>query len=304
MITKILLQQTIIMFLLMMLGLLLARKGLLTERGSGDLANILLYTVVPCVVIRSYITEYTPEKLRGLLLSVVIALLAFAVAIALPAVCYGRRRPIENYSVAFSNAGFIGIPLVSAVFGTEAAFYVASFATILNLLQWTYGIVVLTGRRDSINLKKVFVNPVCIALAVGLVLFFTGFQLPQIVLDSMGYIAGMNTPVAMIVLGFYLSKSSVKEILLDKSLYGCVLLRLIAVPLLTIGLFRLLPFCRGEIAMIVLIAAATPIATSTAIFAQVLGQDYRRAVGAVCQSTLLSVLTIPLVIALAEALLL
>ena len=79
---------------------------------------------------------------------------AFAVAIAVSYIIYGMRKPIDNFGTAFCNAGFIGIPLVTAVFGNEAAFYVASFASILNLLQWTYGIVIITRRKDMINIKR------------------------------------------------------------------------------------------------------------------------------------------------------
>ena len=142
MITQILLTQTFIMFILMILGLILSKTGLLTEHGSKDMANILLYAVIPCVIIRSYITDFTMEKLYGLLMSAVLAVAAFAVAIAVSYIIYGMRKPIDNFGTAFCNAGFIGIPLVTAVFGNEAAFYVASFASILNLLQWTYGIVI------------------------------------------------------------------------------------------------------------------------------------------------------------------
>ena len=156
MITQILLTQTFIMFILMILGLILSKTGLLTEHGSKDMANILLYAVIPCVIIRSYITDFTMEKLYGLLMSAVLAVAAFAVAIAVSYIIYGMRKPIDNFGTAFCNAGFIGIPLVTAVFGNEAAFYVASFASILNLLQWTYGIVIITRRKDMINIKKVF----------------------------------------------------------------------------------------------------------------------------------------------------
>ena len=83
MITQILLNQTFIMFILMILGLILSKTGLLTEHGSKDIANILLYAVIPCVIIRSYITDFALEKLYGLFVSAGLAAVAFAVAIAI-----------------------------------------------------------------------------------------------------------------------------------------------------------------------------------------------------------------------------
>lgn len=104
MITQILLTQTFIMFILMILGLILSKTGLLTEHGSKDMANILLYAVIPCVIIRSYITDFTMEKLYGLLMSAVLAVAAFAVAIAVSYIIYGMRKPIDNFGTAFCNA--------------------------------------------------------------------------------------------------------------------------------------------------------------------------------------------------------
>lgn len=303
MVTQILIQQTIIMFLLMLLGLLLSRLGAITEQGSKDMANILLYAVIPCVIVRSYITEYSAQKLYALGISAVIAVVAFIVTIAVAWIAFGMRHRIENFSTAFGNAGFIGIPLVTSVFGAEAAFYVVAFSSMLNLLQWTYGIVIISGNPKTINVKKVFVNPVFISMMVGLVLFLTGFTLPSIVGNTIGLIADANTPLAMLVLGFYLSQVKPRELFCGAKLYLVAALRLFVIPLLTALAFLPLPFARGEVALITLVAAATPVATSTGIFAQKFGQDYRSAVTQVCFSTIVSVASIPIVIWIAERLL-
>ena len=175
---------------------------------------------------------------------------------------------------------FIGIPLVTAVFGNDAAFYVASFASILNLLQWTYGIVIITRRKDMINIKKVFVNPVTISLVIGLFLFITGIKLPGVINSTMAGVAALNTPAAMIVLGYYLSCVRIRDLLLNPSLYLASFVRLIIIPLLTLLVLY--------------------IGTSTAIFAQKFGQNYERAVCMVCLSTLFSIITMPVVMYLAQ----
>ena len=303
MITQILLQQTIIMFLLMMLGLLLSRRGMITEQGSRDLSNVLLYAVIPCVILRSYMSEFSTEKLRAMGLSALIAVIAFAASIAVAYLTCGTRHRIENFAVAFGNAGFIGIPLVTAVFGPEAAFYVVSFSTFANLLQWTYGIVIISGKKETMNLRMVFVNPVFISMVIGIALFVLQPTLPTVVTGTIGYIADGNTVLAMIILGYYLSKVQLRGLFADVRLYLFSALRLLVVPAVTILVFLPFPFARGEITLITLIAAATPIASSTAIFAQKFDQDYRRAVSYVCLSTILSVATLPLVMLFAERLL-
>lgn len=303
MITQILLQQTIIMFALMLLGLLLSRRGMITEQGSRDLSNVLLYAVIPCVILRSYMSEFSTEKLRAMGLSALIAVIAFAASIAVAYLTCGTRHRIENFAVAFGNAGFIGIPLVTAVFGPEAAFYVVSFSTFANLLQWTYGIVIISGKKETMNLRMVFVNPVFISMVIGIALFVLQPTLPTVVTGTIGYIADGNTVLAMIILGYYLSKVQLRGLFADVRLYLFSALRLLVVPAVTILVFLPFPFARGEITLITLIAAATPIASSTAIFAQKFDQDYRRAVSYVCLSTIFSVATLPLVMLFAERLL-
>lgn len=303
MITQILLQQTIIMFALMLLGLLLSRRGMITEQGSRDLSNVLLYAVIPCVILRSYMSEFSTEKLRAMGLSALIAVIAFAASIAVAYLTCGTRHRIENFAVAFGNAGFIGIPLVTAVFGPEAAFYVVSFSTFANLLQWTYGIVIISGKKETMNLRMVFVNPVFISMVIGIALFVLQPTLPTVVTGTIGYIADGNTVLAMIILGYYLSKVQLRGLFADVRLYLFSALRLLVVPAVTILVFLPFPFARGEITLITLIAAATPIASSTAIFAQKFDQDYRRTVSYVCLSTILSVATLPLVMLFAERLL-
>lgn len=303
MITQILLQQTIIMFALMLLGLLLSRRGMITEQGSRDLSNVLLYAVIPCVILRSYMSEFSTEKLRAMGLSALIAVIAFAASIAVAYLTCGTRHRIENFAVAFGNAGFIGIPLVTAVFGPEAAFYVVSFSTFANLLQWTYGIVIISGKKETMNLRMVFVNPVFISMVIGIALFVLQPTLPTVVTGTIGYIADGNTVLAMIILGYYLSKVQLRGLFADVRLYLFSALRLLVVPAVTILVFLPFSFARGEITLITLIAAATPIASSTAIFAQKFDQDYRRAVSYVCLSTILSVATLPLVMLFAERLL-
>ena len=197
-------------------------------------------------------------------------------------------------------SAFRSLPLYS---GQEAAFYVVSFSTFANLLQWTYGIVIISGKKETMNLRMVFVNPVFISMVIGIALFVLQPTLPTVVTGTIGYIADGNTVLAMIILGYYLSKVQLRGLFADVRLYLFSALRLLVVPAVTILVFLPFPFARGEITLITLIAAATPIASSTAIFAQKFDQDYRRAVSYVCLSTILSVATLPLVMLFAERLL-
>ena len=108
MLIVVLLKQILIMAILMAVGVFLSRKGFLSAQGSKDIGAILLRIVIPCVIVRSYLTEYTPEKMEGFLYSLLFALIAYVLAMAISYVVYGKRRRIDNFSAAFCNAGLSG----------------------------------------------------------------------------------------------------------------------------------------------------------------------------------------------------
>lgn len=300
-IAAILLRQIIIMFLFMMIGLWLFRTGKLTKAGSKDLGNVLIYVIMPCVVLNAYVTEFSRERLEGLLWAFGLSVATLLLAMVISQVIF-RRHPIENFGTAFSNAGFMGIPLVSAVLGTEAVFYTSAFVALLNILQWTYGVFVITRDRKQISAKKILTNPVLLSLVAGILLFLLPVRLPGVVTSTVGSIAGMNAPVAMISLGAYLAQTRLKELFTDKTAYASTLVRLLVIPLLTLALLWLAPKEYMDLKLAVLIVAITPVGSNVAIFAQIHNQNYTQAVKSVCLSTLCSIVTMPLLVALARLL--
>lgn len=298
----ILLKQIAIMALLIAVGWVLRRKNFLSEQGTKELGAILLRIIIPCVIVKSYIVPYSRERLLELGLSAGLALLGFIAAMLIAYAVYGKRRRIENFAAAFCNAGFIGIPLAQAAIGEDGVFYVAASVALLNLFQWTYGVYIMTDRRDAIRAKTIATNPVVIAIVVGVVLFVGRIPVPEILTSTLGYIAGMNTPVAMILMGTYLARVSWRE-LLDRRAYSCVLLRLVVIPAVVLVLFWLLPVSNTAVVMAVFLEAATPVGANICVFAQQYNSDYPFSVVTVCLSTVLSVVTVPLLSTLAQALL-
>ncbi len=295
-------KQIAIMALLIAVGWVLRRKNFLSEQGTKELGAILLRIIIPCVIVKSYIVPYSRERLLELALSAGLALLGFIAAMLIAYAVYGKRRRIENFAAAFCNAGFIGIPLAQAAIGEDGVFYVAASVALLNLFQWTYGVYIMTDRRDAIRAKTIATNPVVIAIVVGVVLFVGRIPVPEILTSTLGYIAGMNTPVAMILMGTYLARVSWRE-LLDRRAYSCVLLRLVVIPAVVLMLFWLLPVSNTAVVMAVFLAAATPVGANICVFAQQYNSDYPFSVVTVCLSTVLSVVTVPLLSTLAQALL-
>jgi len=297
------LRQIAIMALLVLVGIYLSRRGFLSEQGTKDLGAILIRVIIPVVIVKSFITPFSAQRLQQLGLSFLLALLSYVLAMAISWLVFGKRRRIENFAASFCNAGFIGIPLAQAVIGEDGVFFIASSIALLNLFQWTYGVYIMTDNRDAISVKTIVKNPVVIAIVIGLLLFLTRLPVPSVVVNTLGYIAGMNTPVAMILLGTYMARLPIRQILLEKRAYLCVLLRLAVIPLVTLLVFRLLPVGEREVLLTVFLAAATPVGANICVFAQQNNCDYELSVVTVCLSTLLSAVTVPLLVSAAQALL-
>lgn len=156
----ILLKQIAVMFLLMSIGYFLFVTKKITLQGNKELGTFLITIILPSSILKSYITEFSEEKLQGLLFSFVAAILALTISVFVSRVVFGNRQKIEHFGTAFSNAGFIGIPLVKATVGDEAVFYIASFVALLNILQWTYGVIIMSENKEAVSIKKLATNPV------------------------------------------------------------------------------------------------------------------------------------------------
>ncbi len=294
----ILFRQICLMFLLMAIGYLLVKTGKLGLSGSQALGNILLYVVIPAVIIQSFMTPWTSERWIGLGFSMLAALLCLVVSMMI-AMMFFHHYPVENFGAAFSNAGFIGIPIVAALYGEEAVFYVSSFVAFVNFFQWTYGVFILTKSPAAISFKKLTGNPVIISLVIGLIVFSLEIPVPELLKTAIGHLSNLNAPLAMFSLGTYLAKVPLKSVFTSQLAWLVSMVRLLIIPLLTIMVLIVIPNLDVTMKMTMLIAAATPVGSNVAIFAQLYDQDYEQAVKDVCLSTLLSIVSLPAVYLLA-----
>lgn len=288
------------MFIYLLIGYLLFKKKLITAAGSGEMGKLLLYVIMPVAILRSYARDFSMEMLAGFLVSFAAALASLILAMVVSTVFFRKKSAIRQFGASFSNAGFIGIPLVQMTLGEEAVFYVASFVAILNILQWTYGVFIMTRDRETVRLQKIVTNPIVISFAVGMALFFLPIKIPELLSGVIGTLASMNGPLAMIVLGAYLAQTSLKELFTDGETYLCAFVRLIVIPVLTIVLLWVIPGTYSTVRLAVMLVAAAPVGSNVAIFAQLYHKEYTTAVKDVCLSTVFSILTMPLIIGLAN----
>lgn len=297
----ILLGQTLVMGLYMAAGYTLFKTGKITAEGSKTLANLLLWLIVPCVLIRSFCVPFSAERLKWLGQSFVLSTLAMGISVGVSCLLL-RKRPLECFATSFSNAGFIGIPLVTAAVGEHAVFFLCGLLVWVNLLQWTWGTAVMRGERICVSPKALARNPFVIATLLGLLLFFTGLgtRLPAVLSKAMEGVAGLNGPLAMIVLGTYLAQTRLEKVFTTPRLYLLSLIRLWVIPLVTLAVFCLLPFDM-DMRVAVLISAASPIGANAAVYAQLYGADYPYACQMVALCTLVSIVLLPLFMLVATA---
>ena len=301
-IVGLLFRQVLIMFVLMGIGYVAYRKKWVSDQGTKDIGKLLLNVAIPVIVVSNFCVERTAEKTQDLLSSGVISILCMLISIVLSVLLFHKNDRIAEFSAAFSNAGFIGIPLVQATFGSGAVFYISIMIVLINLLQWTYGVFTITDDRSVMDIRKVAANPIVISVLIGLILYFGNIKLPSIVSSLFSSISSINTPLAMFSSGVYLAQSNLLDMVRRKRVYYVSLIRLLLIPLAIILAFRLLPFGSEELKLAILCAAACPVGSNVAIFAQQYDKDYKSGVEYVCISTLLSILTLPLIVSLANLL--
>ena len=170
---------------------------------------------------------------------------------------------------------------------------------VFNLVLWSYGLVTISGDKTGLSAKKLLLNPGVIGLAAGLLVFLLSIPVPEVVAAPIGHLAALNTPVPMLIIGFYLAETNLPAALRDKRSYVAIGLRLVALPLL--ALFGMV-LCgmRGPLLISCVIAVSAPVAAASTMFATKFGQDTLLSVNLVSLSTLFSVVTMPLIVAVAQ----
>lgn len=311
--------QVVTMFLLAGVGYAMFKAGKISSEGSKALGNILIFLSLPCVIINSFLTECTPEKLTGLAVSALMAAAVLGISMLVSRLVLGRNA-IDNFAGSFANPAFFGAPLITAAIGAGGIFYIAAFIAFLNLLQWTYGVSLLkasdengmlpakrqkkTGSGSLLSaagalLLKLLKAPFMIAILVGLFFFLTQLPMPAFIHKCITNISGLNTPLAKFAIGIYTAQTDLLKMFTKPRLYLVSLVRMVIIPVVALALLAPLPAAMNDLKLAVLIAAACPVGSNVAVYAQLHNRDYGYAVETVVISTLLSIITLPAVVAVA-----
>ena len=297
------LNQILKMSLMMLLGFICSKCGVIDEKGNRTLSDLVLMVVHPCVFFDSFLIEHDASVLRSFFISFGIAAAAFAITILISSLVFRDRRRgssrIETFSAIYSNCGFLCIPIVQALLGQKGVLYLTPYIFVFNILVWTHGLMLMSGKADKKLIIKGLTSPAILAMGTGLIFMILNVCVPPLIKDTISSIAVMNTPMGMLIAGISLGNASLRNALFNPRIYLTSAIRLAAVPLLLLLVFMHLPVSR-DLLYINLIASACPAAATCTMFSLKYGQDHRYASEIFTISTILSIATIPSFVYLME----
>ena len=303
-ISILLMEQIAELFLMILMGYIIVKTGLLKGEDSKVISKIVLYLVIPCVIINAFQVDYTSEKVKELLLVFAASVL---LQVILLAAVWGagkvlKLNEVEMTSIYYSNSGNLIVPLVTFILGKEWVLYGCVFMSVQLVFLWTHGKNTIS-REGKWDWKKIVFNINMISVFAGVVLFFTRIRLPEIVNQTLSSVGSMIGPASMIVTGMLIAEMSLKSIFTNGRIYFITFLRLVAVPGIALLLLKVSGLVNGsldgkKILLIVFLAVITPSASTVTQMCQVYGNDSKYASAVNVMTTLLAIVTMPLMVLL------
>ncbi|MCR4650919.1 MAG: AEC family transporter [Lachnospiraceae bacterium] len=300
---SIIVNQMIILFILIGTGYLLNKVHILGGQVDKQITRLILFCTMPMMVLNSVLSNTGKRDYGSIITFSIISVIGY---LALPVLAFIFVKLIRvkkglqglyMFMFIFGNVGFMGFPVVSALFGEDKVIYAGVVNIVFNLLAYSYGVYIMSldgEGEETVKISfKTFLTPGISISAISLVLYFTGVNFPQVIKAPVAYLANTTTPLAMLVIGSTLAGISMKEVFTDKKVYIFVALRFFVFPLLIYPLMKLL--IKDEFILhFSFIMLIMPVANSSVLYAKQYGSDEDMAAKAVFMSTLLSIVTIPL----------
>ena len=293
-----------VLYIIVAVGYICDKFKIYTEETARKTVNFLLYFVASCTLVNSFIKiEATPDTVGKFFTAFGVSAATHTIAILINILTFRNKQNEKNavykFASIYGNVAFMALPLAQAVLGDEGVLYCAGGAVVFNLFTFTHGVKLMGKEGTKLSAKKLLINPGVIAVVVGLPIFLTGVELPYLVTRPVEMLADLNTPVAMLVFGTYLSKTDLKSMLFDKKIYAVALMKLIVLPIICMGVYYLCGL-KGTLLTAVIITASVPSANNTFMFASVYGRDAATASKTVALVSFLSILTMPVIIAITQ----
>ena len=304
MVAWLLFQKIAELFIILAGGFMLVKLKLAKSSDSRYLSLVLLYLVNPCVLITSFQLEISPERLRAMLFSLCAGILAHVLMLLLNMLLrkFLKLKPVEQISCIYTNCMNLLIPIVGSVLGKEWIPFTSMYMIIQVTLMWTHGRILISG-ETKVSLKKIFGNLNIICIFIGLALGLMQIPLPSLLAGAMESICSMLGPISMVITGMLIGGADLTTILRMPGVWQVVFLRLLAYPTIVLLIFKFTGIAAlvpngAQILLVSLLAAGAPSATMVVQLSQLYSDEgeYASAINVI--STLLCILTMPIIIML------
>ena len=301
-------KQVAILYIIVAAGYVCDKTGVFTEKTARASNNLLFYLITPCVIVNSFLTtEFTSDTARGLGLAALGSALTHITGILLSAPLFRdvqkRNNAIFKFACVYGNMGYMALPLANAVLGSEGVFYCSVGIMVFQVFCFTHGAWVMNRGNEGdtgFQYQRLLLNPGVIAVCIGLPLFLLRVKMPEVVTKPISFIGSMNTPLAMLMLGTYISNANIKTIFKNKEQYLVALIKIAAVPLAVFAVLKTTGLVSGVLFTACIIQASAPSANNTVMFAAKYGRDTGIAAKTVSFVSFASILTMPIMIALTK----
>ena len=290
------------LFISIFLGWFVVKIKLLKSEDSKVISKIALFITVPCLMITTFQIDYTPEIRDGLLLAILAALVV-NVTYAIFVNVFGKPfklDTLEKSSIMFSNAGNLTMPVILSVLGPDWTIYGVGYMLVQDVFLWSYGRMLMSNEK-KIDFKKMFLNVNMIALFIGGLLFLLRIKLPEILQGPVESFSAMVGPLSMFIAGMLIAGCTFKQVVSNKRIYLVITMRMIVCPLIAMcilkfsGMANLVP--DGKMILLVsLIASVAPTASTITNMAQIYGRDSVYASSINVVTTLMCIITMPLMV--------
>lgn len=305
-ISLLLMEEIIKLFVIMFMGYAVVKAGLMKSSESKSVSVILVYLVIPCVIIKAFQVDYTPDVQKGLFLAIAaaVAIHILFLLITVPLKKIFQMDVIEQATSIYSNAGILVIPLVQELLGQDYVIYSSAYIAVQLILLWTQGKNMLC-EEEKLEWKKIFLNVNIISIIAGIVLFLFRIKLPAGVQDILGMMNNMIGPLGMLLAGMAIAEVPLKSIFTKKRNYLSVAFRLLLYPVLGLFLMKAIQIVvnledSSQILLTVYLACVTPACASVTSMAQLYDKDAAYASSLYVLTTLLSIVTMPVMVYLYE----
>ncbi len=301
----ILLKQMLVLFIMMLVGVYCRKKGIFNDEANKRISSLVVNVANPALILSSSINQEAVIEGMEFVKTFILAWGMFGVlmviAFLIPRILRADIKEYGTYKTMtiFSNIGFMGFPVIDALYGSEALLYATMFLIPFNVLIYTYGISVMKNQTSGevpatgFQFQKIL-NVGVISCAVALIIYLTGLPMPVVVENAVDSISSLTAPLSMMVIGDSLTKINLKKLFCNGRMLVFSVIKLLLIPIVGVSLIKLLglnPLLTG----VCMIMLATPVGSMNAMLAQEYGGDYELASQGVTITTLLAVITMPLV---------